>query len=110
MPIRRYTVSGKNMIQIGWAVSEIWPVKVKNQGARLFKQTRLFGEIQYFAYFAVIIRWNVVDRGSYWPRITGPLPSNLTHPIPWLEVVPSCPLTISEINETLVGEIQEWME
>ena len=40
-------LSGKNMIQIGWVVFEIWPVKVKSPGARLFKQARLFGEIRY---------------------------------------------------------------
>ena len=41
------TLSGKNMIQIGYVVSEICRVKVKSREARLFKQVRLFGEIRY---------------------------------------------------------------
>ena len=41
------TFGAENLIKIGLLVSEIWPAKVKSQGARLFRQAHLFGKIWY---------------------------------------------------------------
>ena len=39
-------LSAQYMVQIGRVVSEISPVRVESQGARLFKQVHLFGKIR----------------------------------------------------------------
>ena len=41
------TLSAENFLHIGSVVFEIWQVKVKSQGACLFRQAHLFGEIRY---------------------------------------------------------------
>ncbi len=46
--VNTLALRGGNLIEIGSAVSEIWPGKVKSRGTRLFKQVCLFGEIWYW--------------------------------------------------------------
>ena len=48
------TLMAKNLIEISLVVSEIWPGKVESKGgACLFRQVRLFGEIQYVQFLAL---------------------------------------------------------
>ena len=44
------SLSAENLIQISSVVPEIWQVKVKSWGGRLFKQAHLFSEIRYQKY------------------------------------------------------------
>ena len=41
-PLNTLTLGGKNMIQISWIVPEIWPVKLKSRGARIYSSRQVY--------------------------------------------------------------------